>query len=191
MGADPYCISANTEPRFPEDYAVAQDGSLKNAFVHIKEGLGSFSYDIPTEPVVLDQLRCRYEPHVFGVMVGQPVAIVNSDATLHNIHFEPVINREFNLGQPTQGMRTLQTFTAREVMVPFGCDVHRWMNAYAGVLDHPFFAVTDAAGRFEIRGVPPGTYVIEVWHERLGTKTAPVTVEKQSAVNTTFTYVMP
>ena len=64
------------------------------------------------------------------------------------------------------------TFTAKEVMVPFKCDVHGWMNAYVGVLDHPYFAVTDKDGKFELKALPPGTYTIEAWHEKLGAQTA-------------------
>ena len=98
-------------------------------------------------------------PHVFGVQVGQPIEILNSDATLHNIHATPKTNAEFNTAQPIQGMKTTHTFTAKEadVVVPFKCDVHGWMNAYAGVLDHPYFAVTKPDGSFSIPNLPPGT----------------------------------
>ena len=92
--------------------------------------------------MVLDQKGCQYRPHVFGVQVGQPVEILNSDGTLHNIHALPKTNQEFNVGQPIQGLRHTHTFSTKEVMVPFKCDVHKWMNAYVGVLDHPFHAVT-------------------------------------------------
>ena len=65
-------------------------------------------------------------------------------------------------------------------MVPFKCDVHRWMNAYVGVLDHPFYAVTSATmARFELKGLPPGTYTIEAWHETLGTQTQTVTDRRE------------
>ena len=104
--------------------------------------------------------------------VGQPLEIVNSDPTLHNIHALPKDNKEFNTGQPIQGMKMTHTFTAKEVMVPFKCDVHGWMNAYVGVLDHPYFAMTDKDGKFELKGLPPGTYTIEAWHEKLGTDDA-------------------
>ena len=108
--------------------------------------------------------------------VGQPLEIVNSDPTLHNIHALPKGNTEFNNGQPIQGMKMTHTFTAKEVMVPFKCDVHGWMNAYVGVLDHPYFAVTGKDGKFELKTLPPGTYTIEAWHEKLGTQTQSVTL---------------
>ena len=105
-------------------------------------------------------------PHVFGVQVGQPVTIVNSDPTLHNVHAVPKANGEFNFGQAIKGMKTTRMFDKPEVMVPFRCDVHGWMAAYGGVVSHPFFAVSNADGSFEIKGLPAGTYTIEVWHER-------------------------
>ena len=116
-------------------------------------------------------------PHVIGLQVGQPLEVRNSDGTLHNVHAVPKVNREFNFGQPTKGMKSTRTFDKVEVMVPFRCDVHGWMNAYAGVLAHPFFAVSKADGTFEIKGLPPGSYTVEVWHEQLGTQTTKVTVD--------------
>ena len=126
--------------------------------------------------MVIDQKQCRYHPHVFGIRVGQPLDILNSDPTLHNIHAMPYENLEFNLGQPVQGMRTTKTFTVPEVMVPIRCDVHGWMNAYVGVMDSPYFAVSRADGAFEIATLPPGTYTLEAWHEKLGTSTQKVTL---------------
>ena len=176
MNADPVCVKEAKGTPTQETYIVSADGkSLGNVFVYVKDGLGNYSYDPPT-PVSLNQQGCHYMPHVFGIRVGQPLEIINSDPTLHNIHAMPKTNREFNNGQPIQGMKTTHTFTAKEVMVPFKCDVHGWMNAYVGVLDHPFFAVTDAEGKFDIKGLPPGTYTIEAWHEKLGAVTQSVTI---------------
>ena len=104
--------------------------------------------------------------------VGQPLEIINSDPTLHNIHALPKDNAEFNNGQPIQGMKMTHTFDKPEVMVPFKCDVHGWMNAYVGVVDNPYFAVTDKDGKFDLKNLPPGTYTIEAWHEKLGTHDA-------------------
>ena len=144
MNADPVCVRENTTPQFQETYEVGSDGkALANVFVYVKDGLGNYSYDAPTDKPTIDQKNCRYHPHVFGMRVGQPLEIVNSDPTLHNIHALPKNNQEFNNGQPIQGMKMTHTFTAKEIMVPFKCDVHSWMNAYVGVLDHPYFAVSD------------------------------------------------
>ena len=171
MNADPYCMTANKTPQTQETYMVGKAGELGNVFVYVQDGLGDRTFEAPNDPVVIDQQNCRYHPHVMGLMVGQPLQILNSDPTLHNIHAIPTKNQEFNTGQPIQGMKTDHLFTATEVMVPFKCDVHGWMNAYAGVLDHPFFAVTGEDGTFSIKGLPPGTYKLAAWHEKLGTQT--------------------
>jgi plastocyanin len=172
-----------------ETYTVGSDGkSLGNVFVYVKDGLGNYVYDMPTEPARIDQKECRYHPHVFGMRVGQPLEIVNSDPTLHNIHAIPKANQEFNNGQPIQGMKMTHTFTAKEVMVPFKCDVHGWMNAYVGVLDHPYFAVSGNDGKFDIKTLPAGTYTIEAWHEKLGTQTQQVTLGAKETKDITFTF---
>ncbi len=190
MNADPVCVKANTTAQFQETYMVT-DRHLANVFVYVKDGLGNYIYDTPTEPVKLNQLGCLYRPHVFGARVGQPVEIANSDSTLHNIHALPKGNEEFNTGQPIQGMKTTHTFTAKEVMVPFKCDVHGWMNAYVGVLDHPYFATTDKDGKLELKSLPPGTYTIEAWHEKLGAMTQSVTLGQKESKEVNFTFKAP
>src|SRR6266851_781878 len=134
---------------------VGSDGkTLGNVFVYVKDGLGNYLYDPPTTSAKIDQQNCRYHPHVFGMRVGQSLEIINSDPTLHNIHALPKRNSEFNTGQPIQGMKMTHTFNHKEVMVPFKCDVHGWMNAYVGVLDHPYYAVTDKDGKFDLQTLP-------------------------------------
>ena len=188
MNSDPNCLELATDP-VTEYHVVGEEGGLGNVFVYVREGLtGTFAP--PDEPVVLNQEGCRYRPHVFGVQVGQTLEIVNSDMTLHNIHATPSVNDEFNMGQPIQGMRFERTFDEPEVMVPFQCDVHSWMNAYAGVLDHPYFAVTGADGAFDIGGLPPGDYVIEAWHEELGTQIGNVTVGENATAELNFTFTI-
>jgi plastocyanin len=190
MNADPVCVTENKTPQFQETYMV-QDSKLANVFVYIKDGLGNtYTFDTPSQPAQIDQQSCRYHPHVFGMMVGQTLEILNSDPTLHNIHALPKGNQEFNTGQPIQGMKTTHTFTNPEVMVPFKCDVHGWMNAYVGVLPHPFFAVSGTDGTFTIKGVPPGTYTIEAWHEKLGTKTQSVTLGASESKTADFSFSM-
>jgi plastocyanin len=189
MNADPVCVRENKTPQFQETYMVGSDGkSLANVFVYVKDGLGNYVYDTPTEPARIDQKECRYHPHVFGMRVGQPLEILNSDPTLHNIHALPKNNSEFNNGQPIQGMKMTHTFDKPEVMVPFKCDVHGWMNAYVGVLPHPYYAVTKDDGKFELANVPPGTYTIEAWHEKLGPMTQSVTLGQKETKEITFSF---
>lgn len=185
MDADPVCAEAHSDGAEGEA-VLAADGNLANAFVYVKEGV-SGSHPAPSEPVVLDQVGCTYAPHVAGIQTGQKLVIRNSDPTLHNVHALPVNNAEFNQGQPFQNMELEKTFATAEVMVRFKCDVHPWMAAYMGVVDHPYFAVSGADGSFSIDGLAPGDYVVESWHETLGTRTQNVTVG-DGAVAVSFDY---
>ena len=189
MNSDPVCLTEATDTE-TEYYIVGDGGVLANVFVHVKEGLEGRTFPPATGTMTLDQDGCQYHPHVFGIRVGQTLEILNSDPTLHNIHATPSANDEFNMGQPIEGMRFERTFTAPEIMVPFKCDVHSWMNAYVGVLDHPYFAVTAADGGFDISGLPPGDYVIEAWHERLGTQTQNVTIGEGATAELNFTFAV-
>ena len=186
MPSDPNCERLGGDPT--TGVVIVHDDGLQNVFVYVKDGLGDLRFPVPSAPVILDQRGCHYVPHVLGVQVGQPLEIVNSDPTLHNVHAIPETNQEFNMGQPVAGMRQTHLFTEPEVMIRVRCDVHNWMQAWVGVLDHPFFAVSDENGRVELRGLPPGTYTIEAWHERLGTRTATVTVEAGGAASATFAF---
>jgi plastocyanin len=191
MDADPACVPAAKTPLTQETFMVGEGGAFQNVFVYVKDGLGSRTFPTPTAPVTIDQQGCRYHPHVLGIRVGQPLEMVNSDPTVHNVHAMATANQEFNIGEPVQGMKMTHTFTSREIMVPLKCDVHPWMNAYVGVLDHPYFAVTGADGRFDLRTLPPGTYTIEAWHEKLGTMTQSVTVGEKETKEITFTFKAP
>jgi hypothetical protein len=185
MGSDPLCMTEKGGAT-SEVLVVGPGNGLQNAFVYVKDGLGNKTFPAPKTPVVLDQQGCKYMPHVVGIQVGQPLEVRNSDPTLHNVHAVPKINKEFNFGQPTKGMKSNRSFDKQEIMVPFRCDVHGWMNAYAGVLPHPFFAVSKNDGSFEIKGLPPGTYTIEVWHEQLGTQTSKVTIAAKGGATANF-----
>jgi plastocyanin len=183
LASDAYCAKqgAKTTKTF-----VVDGSGLQNVFVYVKDGLGDLKFPVPTMPAVLDQRSCWYEPRVLGIQVGQPLEILNSDETLHNIHALPMANREFNRGSPLKGVKATTTFTTPEVMVPFKCDVHKWMNAWIGVVGHPFYATSGAGGTFSLKGLPPGTYTIEAWHEKLGTMTQTVTLGAKETKAITF-----
>lgn len=174
--ADPACKLTHPQGVAAEEVVVNPNGTLKNVFVYVKEGLTDTNFPASPAAVTLDQNGCHYEPHVFGIQVNQPLEIVNSDDTLHNVHALPKNSKEFNIGMPIKGMKMKKSFTTPEVMVRFKCDVHPWMSAYAGVLPHPFFSVSNADGVFNIDNLKPGQYVIEAWHEKYGTQTQSVTI---------------
>ena len=189
LTGDPKCVSENGGPqRADERIVVGEKQALQNVFVYVKDGLGNFGFPIPTEPVVLDQDKCRYTPRVLGVRVGQPLQIRNSDPLLHNVRSNGVINQAFNKSTPLEGVRFDHTFATREVMVPFKCDVHGWMSAYVGVLDHPYFGTTAPDGRVVLGNLPPGTYTIEAWHEALGSKTVQVTIGAKESKDVSFAF---
>ena len=183
--SDPYC---EQQGEAKTENFVVNDGGLQNVFVYVKDGLGDMKFPVPTTPVVLDQKGCMYAPRIFGIQAGQPLEILNSDETLHNVHALPMNNREFNRGQALKGLKQTHVFTTAEVMVPFKCDVHKWMNAWVGVLDHPFYAVSGRGGAFDIQHLPPGTYTIEAWHEKLGTQTQMVMIGPRETKELSFTF---
>ena len=189
IDADRNCVTLNGASEMPgESILLGKDNALQNVFVYVKDGLGRRSFPVPSTPVVIEQQKCRYTPRVIGIRVGQPLEIRNGDPLLHNVRSDSEINQPFNQGQPVQGMTFSHTFTTREVMMPITCDVHRWMNAYVGALEHPYFAVTAEAGTFQLPDLPPGTYTLEAWHERLGVQTQQVTVGPKETKDVVFTF---
>lgn len=187
MDADAYCKAEHKEPVYSQEVVVNSNNTLRWVMVYVKEGVTG-SYPAPKDGVTLDQHGCQYSPHVFGIQTGQPLKILNSDSTLHNIHALPKKNAEFNIGQPFPKMVTEKKFDQVEVPVRFKCDVHKWMGAYCAVLNHPFYAVTSDQGTFEIKNLPPGNYVIEAWHEKYGTQTQNVTVTGAETKTVDFSF---
>jgi plastocyanin len=171
MSQDPGCKGPNEA-----ENAVVTGGDLANVFVYVKDGLGNRTFDVPKEPVVLDQQGCRYHPHVLGVMAGQTIEIKNDDPTTHNIHPTPKDNREWNESQPPQSAPLDKNFAREEIMLPVKCNQHPWMKMFINVTKNPFYAVTDKNGKYEIKGLPPGDYTLAFVHEKLGEQDQKVTL---------------
>jgi plastocyanin len=189
IAVDSECTRIGSADLYQEAVVADATGGLSNVFVYIKQGLdASARFDAAVDPVVLTQRRCRFEPRVLGVQVGQPLAIVNEDQTLHNVHAKPMINPPFNIGQPIAGMRATRVFAQPEVMVPMTSDIRPWMAAFVAVVPHPFFVVSQADGTFAIDGVPPGRYTIEAWHETLGTASDRITIVQRETATVSFTF---
>ena len=162
---------------------------LADVFVYIKSGYERWTTPpVPDDEVVVDQRGCLYEPHVLGARVGQKVTFVNDDPVFHNVRSIGTVNDTFNLIMPSKDMRITRTFLQPEIMIRTRCDVHPWMNAYLGIVDHPWFAVSDDNGRFTIENVPPGTYTLEAWHETQGKQTLSVKVPPKGSASIEFVF---
>lgn len=189
MDSDPVCGASHQDKVYNESFIVDEKGNFANVLVYLKD----VKYDgsVPEEAAILDQNGCMYSPHVSGVITGQTVTILNSDATMHNIHGLPKVNKEFNFGMPKTVKKKSVTFDKEEDVFVVKCDVHPWMKSYIQVFNHPYFAVTLTDGSFKISGIPPGEYQVMAWQEKFspkyGTLEESVTIGKDSTeLNLTF-----
>lgn len=187
MAADPYC-EMTAAGAMSQEVMVTDDSKLQNVMVFLRSGYDTgVSYPPPATPQVIDQTGCHYEPHVFTVMANQPITIRNSDMTLHNIHAFPMVNMQINIGQARQGMESMESFTLAEGPFAIRCDVHRWMNSFTAVFDHPFHTTSADTGDYSI-GVPPGTYEVVAWHEKYGEMVQSVTVAAGETAGLNFIF---
>jgi plastocyanin len=183
MSQDPNCQGSNTA-----ENVVVADGHLENVFVYVKDGLGTRTFDLPTEVVTLNQSGCRYHPHVLGVMAGQTIKIVNSDPTTHNIHPTPKDNREWNESQAPQAAPLEKNFAREEIMLPVKCNQHPWMRMFVNVVKNPFYAVTGPDGKYELKGLPPGDYTIAFVHEKFPEQDQKVTLAAKDSKTVDVTF---
>jgi hypothetical protein len=186
MSADGYCTEQNTSPVMDSPVQVGSSGGLGGVLVYVSNA-ASGSGPAATE-VLLDQVKCIYAPGSVGVRTGATIVIRNSDQTLHNVRVSPTVNRGFNLGQPMRGIESKRSFDSPEIGIPVRCDIHGWMNATIHVLDHGFFAVTDADGNFELPQLPAGDWTVEAWHGTLGTSTQTVSASGGATASVNFEF---
>jgi plastocyanin len=191
MDAEPQCVKKHSGPVPAEMLVLGSGQTMGNVMVWVSKGLpAGKTYPVPKTPVTIDQNGCQYKPHVMGVMAGQTYRILNSDGLLHNIHTLPKVNASYNKGMPPTYKEAETTFAKPEPVFPVKCDVHPWMQAYVAVFPHPFFSVTGTDGKYTISGLDPGTYEITAWHERLGMKTATVTVAATGSKTQDFKFAV-
>lgn len=193
MSMDPACGMSGGGENFAEQFVVSK-GGLANVYLYLKDppaALRSASA-VSSRPTVLDQKGCRYTPHVIAIMAGGMVEFRNSDVTMHNIHTMPVMtgNEGIDLTQGPRGKPQIKQFNHAEIMLPVRCNVHPWMNAFINVAETPFFAVSDANGSFEIKGLPAGTYTLAAVHEKLGEQVQTITVSASQPAKADFTYTI-
>ncbi len=174
-------------------YVVGAGGELADVFVCIKEGLGGKTLEPASEPVLLDQVGCEYVPYVIGLQTKQKLLVRNSDPVMHNVHPLPKVsgNKESNKAQMPKGKEYEYTFENPEVFLTYKCDIHPWMNAYVGVVEHPFFAVSGKDGAFHIQNVPAGKYVVEAYHRKAGKQTKEITVAHGQSQPIEFSFEIP
>ncbi len=183
MSADPACRGQNVAQPI-----AANNGNLANVFVYVKEGLVDSGWTYAGPQVEIFQQGCKYVPHVVGIMAGQTVRIINTDDTMHNIHPMPQHNHEWNAAQMSHGEPLVKKFDNPELMIPVKCNQHPWMKMYINVASSPFFAVTREDGKFDIAGLPPGTYTVAAVHESLGEQTQQITIGPKETRQVTFTF---
>jgi plastocyanin len=187
MSADPSCAKQHPSPVFAQEVVTDAKGDLQNVVVFVSEGLGDRTFDAPTQPVVVEQKGCMYQPHVLAVRANQPLHVVNDDPTSHNIHPTPANNREWNKAEPP-GSSVDESFAREEIAIPVKCNLHPWMHGYIAVFKHPYFAVTGKDGSFDLSSLPPGTYTIKAWHEKLGTSTQTITIGANETMEISFVF---
>jgi plastocyanin len=187
MAADPSCAKQHATPALTQDVMTDSKEHLQNVIVFVSEGLGDQTFDAPTQPAVMDQRGCMFQPHVLAVRANQALEMINDDSVLHNIHPIPANNREWNKAE-LPGTTLDGSFSREEVAIPVKCNVHPWMHGYIGVFKHPYFAVTGKDGSFDLSNLPPGTYTIKAWHEKFGTTTQKITVGANETKNIDFVF---
>jgi len=187
MASDAVCARQHNTAVLSEDIVADKNGDLQNVVVFIADGLGDRTFDVPAEAAVIQQKGCVYEPHVLALRANQKLQVTNNDACTHNIHPAPTNNREWNKAQ-VAGSTVEVTFPREEVGIPLKCNVHPWMRSFIAVFKHPYFAVTGKDGNFDLSNLPPGTYTISAWQEKLGTTSQKITVGSNETKTVQFVF---
>jgi hypothetical protein len=187
MSADPSCSKQHAGPVLTREIIADSKGGLQNVIVFIADGLGDRTFEVPKEPVVISQKGCMYQPHVLAMRANQPLEVLTRDPTSHNIHPTPANNREWNKAE-LPGADIEEVFPREEVAIPVKCNIHPWMRGYIAVFKHPYFVVTKEDGSFDLPSLPPGTYTVTAWHEKLGTTSQKITIGASETKELSFSF---
>jgi plastocyanin len=188
MGTEKYCTEHHTEPLRSEQTIVGPDGGLANTVVYVTEGTRGWKFPKGEGSAELDQVGCMYKPYMTAIQTGDTLVVKNNDPIMHNVHAVDMRTTRdaFNIAQSQKGAESKQS-RLKPGKYSVKCDVHGWMQSYVCVFKNPFFAVTGEDGAFELK-LPPGTYTVEAWHPKWGTKTAKVTVADGGSGEAAFTF---
>lgn len=189
MSQDQDCARMQAaQPKADESLAVNKNGTLPNVFVYLKAGLEGKRFEPIAAPATIDQKGCWFGPRVVGVQTAQPLRVTNSDPVTHNIHPMAEVNREWNQSQGPGDEAISRKFAKAELIIRVKCNIHKWMRASIAVVDHPYFAVSGADGTFAIANIPPGTYTVAAWQEKLGWQEQVVTLAPATKIKLSFEY---
>lgn len=194
MSADPYCASHHAGAVLDPALIINDNHTLRQAFIYIARGLGRYRFQPPAWPVELKQTGCMFAPRVLGIMAGQALQVSSQDATPHNVHFIGPAGADWNLALAPQAPAIQRRFPESAVAatpVEVVCNVHPWMRAWVGVRPNPYFYVTGRSGKYHFPPLPPGTYTVAAWQERLGLEQQQVRLAPDGHIRLNFQFPRP
>jgi hypothetical protein len=173
------CGNAKPNPRL----VIGPDGGVANTYIFLSDIMRGAAID--PRDATIDQKACEYQPHAQVVVVGSKLVAVNSDEMLHSVHGRSGDSTVFNYTQPIFGQRSGQKKLTKPGIIAIGCDAgHIWMNAFVFVTAHPYYALTQEDGNFELANVPPGRYELVAWHEGWQTTRTPIAYQFSDPLTT-------
>ncbi|HVU17173.1 MAG TPA: carboxypeptidase regulatory-like domain-containing protein [Candidatus Didemnitutus sp.] len=158
---------------------------LRDFVVYIDQPMAGAPFTPPAKPAVVEQRDATFYPHILPILVGTTVSWPNFDEIYHNV-FSMSSAKSFDLQLYNSDQPSKSVVFDKPGQVDVFCAIHSKMHCIVLVLENPWFALTDDKDRFVIRNVPPGTYKLHAWHERVPGLTREVTVPADGEVAVDF-----